>query len=174
LVDGDDHHRVIAKALTKGWGCDSNRRMSVWGRIYHCRLVALMGIPASAMAPKANLSGSWKIDAEASGMSPTAQSAGQVVKITQTDAGVTIEFTDKGKPTTMRVKADGSETSAEMPDGMIVKTSGKWDGEKLVVRNASTSGDGKPVERIGNWYLKDGNLVMENAAGGRIVYKRVN
>ena len=107
-------------------------------------------------------------------MSPTAKSAGQVVKITQTDAGVTIEFTDKGKPTTMRVKADGSETSAEMPNGMIVKTSGKWDGEKLVVRNASTSDDGKPVERIGNWYLKDGNLVMENAAGGRIVYKRVN
>ena len=91
--DPTSHPRGLL-ALTRSIGWDVLAEvpgreivMSVWGRIYHCRLVALMGIPASAMAQKANLSGSWKIDAEASGMPATGRAL-NVGDIRQVDPNI--------------------------------------------------------------------------------------
>lgn len=133
-------------------------------------LVLLTAIPSAFAAQRPDLSGRWIMDTEASN-SPTAKSGAKEMKIGQTTDLFTVETTENGKPSTLTIKFDGTETVNELT-GMTVKSRGKWEGDKLVVHNTFTGPDGKPKDTTASWFLRDGALVIQNAKGAETVYRK--
>ena len=160
-------------------------------RIGMLAIVAL-AVATAAFAQKPDFSGTWTLDAEASGM-PAAGAApaggggggggrggmgggalGTGGTIKQTADTLTIERTMGENKVTATYKLDGSESKNTMTTGrgaMESVSTAKWDGPKLTITTKQDMG-GQMVETTQSWTLAGTTLTVEST-NARGVQKRV-
>ena len=99
---------------------------------------ALLVLAASSLmaADKPNFTGEWKLNIDKSTFGPMPPPSSQTMKIDHTDPNV-VTTTDQdgaeGKSTVViKYKTDGTETANDIR-GQQAKSTGKWDGDSLVV-----------------------------------------
>jgi hypothetical protein len=132
----------------------------------------VVALAVAGYAQKPDFSGTWTLDAEASGMQGGGgggRGMGGPMTIKQTATELSIERQGRNGPTTQTYKLDGSETEITMGQ-MTAKASAKWDGSKLVITTKTDMG-----ENTATYSLDNGNLVIESTGGrgpGKRVYKK--
>jgi hypothetical protein len=131
----------------------------------------VVAVAVAGYAQKPDFSGTWTLDAEASGMAGGGggggmRGGGGPMTIKQTATELSIESQGRNGAMTRTYKLDGSETEIQMGQ-MTAKASAKWDGSKLVITTKTDNG-----ENTATYSLEGGNLVVETA-GGRGPAKRV-
>jgi hypothetical protein len=145
---------------------------------------------------KADFSGTWTLDPEASGMQAAAGGGGgggrqggggrgmkgpMTVKVA--GGTMTVERAGMGgNTTTTTYKLDGTESVNKMTQGrgenmreIETKSTAKWDGAKLVISTQRPGQDGAMTTTTQTWSLDGGNLVIETTGGrggGKQVYKK--
>jgi hypothetical protein len=150
---------------------------------------AMFAVAAMAFAQKPDFSGTWTLDAEASG---TAAGGGQgggggrgggalgngPATVKQTADALTIERTMGENKVTMTYKLDGSESKNTMMGrgGTPVESTStaKFDGSTLTIVTKQDMGNG-PMETTQKWSLAGSTLTVEstNARGTqKRVYKK--
>jgi hypothetical protein len=154
---------------------------------------AVFAVAAVAFAQKPDFSGTWTLDAEASGTAaaPGAAPGGGgggggrgggalgngPATIKQTADTLTIELTRGENKVTTTYKLDGTESKNTMMGrgGQVESTSvAKFDGATLTITTKMDMGNG-PQESTQKWSLAGGNLTIEttNARGTqKRVYKK--
>jgi hypothetical protein len=156
--------------------------------------VAILAVATLAWAQKTDFSGTWTLDAEASGAAPGGGAPGGggggggrgggrgglgpggTVKQTATE--LTVERTMGENKVTSTYKLDGSESKNQMMGrgGAAVESvsTAKWDGAALVITTKMDMGNG-PQESTQKWSLAGNVLTIEttNARGTqKMVYKK--
>ena len=133
--------------------------------------VAILAMATVAFAQKPDFSGSWTIDAEASGMAAGGRGPAGPMVVKQTADTLTTEATRGENKVTMTYKLDGTEsTNTGMGRGGAPtesKSTVKWDGAKLVI--TTKAGENESTQ---TWSIDGGNLVIEGT-GGRGPTKRI-
>jgi hypothetical protein len=155
---------------------------------------AILAVATLAWAQKTDFSGTWTLDAEASGAAPGGGAPGGggggggrgggrgglgpggTVKQTATE--LTVERTMGENKVTSTYKLDGSESKNQMMGrgGAAVESvsTAKWDGAALVITTKMDMGNG-PQESTQKWSLAGNVLTIEttNARGTqKMVYKK--
>jgi hypothetical protein len=148
---------------------------------------AVLAVATMAWAQKTDFSGTWTLDAEASGMQAGAGGGGggrgggggalgMGGSIKQTADTLTIERMAGENKVTLTYKLDGTESKNSMMGrggAAVEQTSvAKWDGAKLVITTKQPGQDGAMVESTQTWSLAGAVLTVEGT-GGRGPTKRV-
>ena len=140
---------------------------------------------------KADFSGTWTLDPEASGMQAGAGGGrqgggrGMMGPMTVKVSGntMTVERAGMGGNTmTTTYKLDGTEAVNKQTMGrgenareVETKSTAKWDGAKLVISTQRPGQGGEMMTTTETWSLEGGNLVIESTGGrggGKRVYKK--
>jgi len=150
---------------------------------------AVLAVATLAWAQKADFSGTWTLDAEASGAPAGGGGGGggrgggrgglgQGGSVKQTATDLTVERTVGENKVTATYKLDGSESKNSMMGrgGAAVESvsTAKWDGPALVITTKADMGNG-PQETTQKWTLAGSVLTIEttNARGTqKMVYKK--
>ena len=161
---------------------------------------AILAVSTLAWAQKTDFSGTWTLDAEASGMAAGGGAPGggapggggggggrgggrggglgQGGTVKQTATDLTVERTMGENKVTSTYKLDGSESKNQMMGrgGAAVESvsTAKWDGPALVITTKTDMGNG-PQESTQKWTLAGNVLTIEttNARGTqKMVYKK--
>ena len=141
---------------------------------------AILAVATVAFAQKPDFSGTWTPEAAATGGGGGGQRgmAGPMT-VKQDATSLTIERSMGDNKVSTVYKLDGSETVAKQQGrgGEVeVKTSAKWDGNKLVLTTTRPGQDGAPMAQSQTWSLEGGNLVVERAgrdgAAVKTTYKK--
>jgi hypothetical protein len=145
---------------------------------------AILAVASVTFAQKPDFSGTWTLDAEASGMAAGGGGGGgrgggalgngpSTVK--QTADAITIERTMGENKVTLTYKLDGTESKNTMMGRggapMESVSTAKWDGGKLIITSKQDMG-GQAVETTQTWSLAGSVLTVEST-GGRGPQKRV-
>jgi hypothetical protein len=145
---------------------------------------AILAVASVTFAQKPDFSGTWTLDAEASGMAAGGGGGGgrgggalgngpSTVK--QTADAITIERTMGENKVTLTYKLDGTESKNTMMGrggaAMESVSTAKWDGGKLIITSKQDMG-GQAVETTQTWSLA-GNVLTVESTGGRGPQKRV-
>jgi hypothetical protein len=134
---------------------------------------AVLAVSTVAFAQaKPDFSGTWTLDAEASGMTGGGGRGmgGGPMTVKQTADTLTTEMTRGENKVTMTYKLDGTESknTVTMRGESIEQTAmAKWDGNKLVITTKTPNG-----ESTQTWSLEGATLTIEGT-GGRGPTKRV-
>jgi len=150
------------------------------------RKLALTAVLAVALAmtgyaQKPDFSGVWTPDAPAAaapaggggGGGGRGMAAGPMT-VTHKGDTLTIERTMGENKVSSTYELDGSESvNKQMGRGgeIEVKTTAKWDGNKLVLSTSRPGQDGAPMVQSQTWSLEGGNLVVERAGRDGAVQK---
>jgi hypothetical protein len=133
----------------------------------------VLALAVSGYAQKPDFSGTWTLDAEASGMTGGGGGRGMMagpMTVKQTDDTLSIERQGRnGNTMTQSYKLDGTETEINM-GRMSGKATAKWEDNKLVITTKTDMG-----ERTETWSMDGGNLTIESTGGrgaGKRVYKK--
>lgn len=161
---------------------------------------AILAVSTLAWAQKTDFSGTWTLDAEASGMAAGGGAPGggapggggggggrgggrggglgQGGTVKQTATDLSVERTMGENKVTSTYKLDGSESKNQMMGrgGAAVESvsTAKWDGPALVITTKTDMGNG-PQESTQKWTLAGNVLTIEttNARGTqKMVYKK--
>ena len=154
---------------------------------------AILAVSTLAWAQKTDFSGTWTLDAEASGMAAGGGAPGgggggrgggrggglgQGGTVKQTATELTVERTMGENKVTSTYKLDGSESKNQMMGrggaAMESVSTAKWDGPALVITTKMDMGNG-PQESTQKWSLAGNVLTIEttNARGTqKMVYKK--
>jgi hypothetical protein len=151
---------------------------------------AVLAVATLAWAQKTDFSGTWTLDAEASGVTPGGGGGGggrgggrggglgQGGSVKQTATDLTVERTMGENKVTSTYKLDGSESKNQMMGrggaAMESVSTAKWDGPALVITTKVDMGNG-PQESTQKWSLAGNVLTIEttNARGTqKMVYKK--
>ncbi len=148
---------------------------------------AVLAVATLAWAQKADFSGTWTLDAEASGVAAGGGGGGrgggrgglgQGGTVKQTADALTVERTVGENKVTATYKLDGTESKNSMMGrgGAAVESvsTAKWDGPALVITTKMDMGNG-PQESTQKWTLAGSVLTIEttNARGTqKMVYKK--
>ena len=138
---------------------------------------AILAVATVAFAQKPDFSGTWTPDAAAApaGTGGGGQRGGGGPMTVKQDAtALTIERSMGDSKVSTVYKLDGTETVAKQQGrgGEVeVKTSAKWDGNKLVLSTTRPGQDGAPMVQSQTWSLEGGNLVVERAGRDGAVQK---
>ena len=149
---------------------------------------AVFAVATLAWAQKADFSGTWTLDAEASGAPAGGGGGGgrgggrgglgQGGTVKQTATELTVERTMGENKVTATYKLDGSESKNSMMGrgGAAVESvsTAKWDGPALVITTKADMGNG-PQETTQKWTVAGSVLTIEttNARGTqKMVYKK--
>jgi len=150
---------------------------------------AVFAVATLAWAQKADFSGTWTLDAEASGAPAGGGGGGggrgggrgglgQGGTVKQTADALTVERTMGENKVTATYKLDGTESKNSMMGrgGAAVESvsTAKWDGPALVIVSKTDMGNG-PQESTQRWTLAGSVLTIEttNARGTqKMVYKK--
>jgi hypothetical protein len=147
---------------------------------------AILAVTAVAFAQKPDFSGTWTLDAEASGMPAPAPGGpggggrgggplGTGATVKQTADAITIERTMGENKVVTTYKLDGSESKNTMTGrgGQPIESvsTAKWDGSKLIVTSKSDMG-GQTFESTQTWTLA-GNVLTIETTSARGTQKRV-
>ena len=140
---------------------------------------AILAVSSVAFAQKPDFSGTWTPDAAAA--APAGGGGGQrgggmagPMTVKQDATSLSIERTQGENKVVTTYKLDGSETvNKQMGRGgeVEVKTTAKWDGNKLVLSTSRPGQDGTPMVQSQTWSLEGGNLVVERAGRDGAVQK---
>ena len=148
---------------------------------------AILAVSSVAFAQKPDFSGVWTMDAPAAAPGGGGGGGGQrgggmgggPMTVKQDATTLTIERAMGDNKVSTVYKLDGSETVAKQQGrgGEVeVKTSAKWDGNKLVLSTTRPGQDGTPSVQTQTWSLEGGNLVVERAgrdgAAVKTTYKK--
>ena len=148
---------------------------------------AVFAVATVAWAQKTDFSGTWTLDAEASGIQAGAGGGGggrgggggalgMGGAIKQTADTLTIERMAGENKVSLTYKLDGTESKNSMMGrgGQAVEQTSvaKWDGAKLVITTKQPGQDGAMVETTQTWSLA-GNVLTVEGTGGRGPTKRV-
>ena len=137
----------------------------------------VVAFAVSGYAQKPDFSGTWTLDAEASGMSGGGMGGGRMgrgmmagpMTVKQEGDTLTIERQGGRGTMTQSYKLDGSETDVSM-GRMSGKATAKWDDNKLVITTKTDMG-----ESTQTWSLDGDTLTIETTGGrgaGKRVYKK--
>jgi hypothetical protein len=140
--------------------------------------VLMSGVPALAQKPakkaaeRPDFSGTWTLDADASGMQATGTLAAPLV-VTHTPGKLVVERKGAdGQPMTFTYRTDGSFSANQYTtaSGHVVelKSMAKWDGQSLTI--TTPRGVGQPV--VEAWSLKDNVLTIQVGTQTRIYKKK--
>ena len=147
---------------------------------------AVLAVATLAWAQKADFSGTWTLDAEASGAPAGGGGGGggrggglgQGGVVKQTADTLSIERTVGDNKVTANYKLDGTESKNSMMGrgGAAVEqtSTAKWDGQALVITTKMDMGNG-PQESTQRWTVNGSVLTIEttNARGTqKMVYKK--
>jgi hypothetical protein len=153
---------------------------------------AIFAVAAVAFAQKPDFSGTWTLDAEASGMAAGGGAPGGggggggrgggalgngPATVKQTADTLTVERTMGENKVTTTYKLDGTESKNTMTTGRGTfesTSTAKFDGATLTIVTKQDMGNG-PMETTQKWSLAGGNLTVEstNARGTtKRVYKK--
>jgi len=159
---------------------------------------AILAVSTLAWAQKTDFSGTWTLDAEASGMAAGGAAPGGAPggggggggrgggrgglgmggTVKQTATELSVERTMGENKVTSTYKLDGSESKNQMMGrgGAAVESvsTAKWDGPALVITTKTDMGNG-PQESTQKWSLAGNVLTIEttNARGTqKMVYKK--
>ena len=151
---------------------------------------AVLAVATLAWAQKADFSGTWTLDAEASGAPAGGGGGGggrgggrggglgQGGTVKQTADTLTVERTIGENKVTANYKLDGTESKNSMMGrgGAAVEqtSTAKWDGQALVITTKMDMGNG-PQESTQRWTVNGSVLTIEttNARGTqKMVYKK--
>jgi hypothetical protein len=159
---------------------------------------AILAVSTLAWAQKTDFSGTWTLDAEASGMAAGGAPGGGAPgggggggrgggrggglgmggTVKQTATELTVERTMGENKVTSTYKLDGSESKNQMMGrggaAMESVSTAKWDGPALVITTKMDMGNG-PQESTQKWSLAGNVLTIEttNARGTqKMVYKK--
>ena len=155
---------------------------------------AILAVSTLAWAQKTDFSGTWTLDAEASGMAAGGGAPGgggggggrgggrgglgMGGTVKQTATELSVERTMGENKVTSTYKLDGSESKNQMMGrgGAAVESvsTAKWDGPALVITTKTDMGNG-PQESTQKWTLAGSVLTIEttNARGTqKMVYKK--
>ena len=154
---------------------------------------AVLAVATLAWAQKTDFSGTWTLDAEASGMAAGGGAPGgggggrgggrggglgMGGTVKQTATELTVERTMGENKITSTYKLDGSESKNQMMGrggaAMESVSTAKWDGPALVITTKMDMGNG-PQESTQKWTLAGNVLTIEttNARGTqKMVYKK--
>ena len=154
---------------------------------------AILAVSTLAWAQKTDFSGTWTLDAEASGMAAGGGAPGgggggrgggrggglgQGGTVKQTATELTVERTMGENKVTSTYKLDGSESKNQMMGrggaAMESVSTAKWDGPALVITTKVDMGNG-PQESTQKWSLAGNVLTIEttNARGTqKMVYNK--
>jgi hypothetical protein len=148
---------------------------------------AVLAVATLAWAQKADFSGTWTLDTEASGMAAGGGGGGrgggrgglgQGGSVKQTADSITVERTMGDNKVTSTYKLDGTESKNTMMGrgGAAFESvsTAKWDGPALVITTKMDMGNG-PQESTQKWTVAGNVLTIEttNARGTqKMVYKK--
>ena len=151
---------------------------------------AVLAVSTLAWAQKADFSGTWTLDAEASGAPAGGGGGGggrgggrggglgQGGTVKQTATELTVERTVGDNKVTATYKLDGTESKNSMMGrgGAAVESvsTAKWDGPSLVITSKMDMGNG-PQETTQKWTVNGSVLTIDttNARGTqKMVYKK--
>jgi hypothetical protein len=140
---------------------------------------AIFAVASVAYAQKPDFSGTWTLDAEASGMAAGGGGGGRgggalgngPSTVKQTADTITIERTMGDNKVTLTYKLDGTESKNTMMgrggQSMETVSTAKFDGGKLIITSKTEAG-----ESTQTWSLA-GNVLTVESTGGRGPTKRV-
>ena len=139
----------------------------------------VVALAVAGYAQKPDFSGTWTLDAEASGMTGGGAPGGggggggrgMMGPMTVKQSGDTLSIERQGPNGAMTTtyKLDGTETEVPMRGG-TAKASAKWDGSKLVITTKTENGD-----QTQTWSLAGSTLTIERTGGrgpAKAVYKK--
>jgi hypothetical protein len=147
---------------------------------------AVLAVATVAFAQKADFSGTWTLDTEASGMAAPSPGGGggrgagggplgQGGTIKQTADAITIERTLGDNKVVTTYKLDGTESKNTMTgrggQQMESVSTAKWDGSTLVITSKQDMG-GQTFESTQKWSLA-GNVLTIETTNARGTQKRV-
>ena len=137
---------------------------------------AILAVATVAFAQKPDFSGTWTPEAAAAGTTGGGgqRGGGGPMTVKQDATTLTIERAMGDSKVSTVYKLDGTETVAKQQGrgGEVeVKTSAKWDGNKLVLSTTRPGQDGAPMVQSQTWSLEGGNLVVERAGRDGAVQK---
>lgn len=137
---------------------------------------AILAVATVAFAQKPDFSGTWTPEAAAAGTTGGGgqRGGGGPMTVKQDATTLTIERSMGDNKVSTVYKLDGTETVAKQQGrgGEVeVKTSAKWDGNKLVLSTTRPGQDGAPMVQSQTWSLEGGNLVVERAGRDGAVQK---
>lgn len=137
---------------------------------------AILAVATVAWAQKPDFSGTWTPEAAAAGTTGGGgqRGGGGPMTVKQDATTLTIERSMGDNKVSTVYKLDGTETVAKQQGrgGEVeVKTSAKWDGNKLVLSTTRPGQDGAPMVQSQTWSLEGGNLVVERAGRDGAVQK---
>jgi hypothetical protein len=132
----------------------------------------VVALAVAGYAQKPDFSGTWTLDAEASGMQGGGggRGMGGPMTVKQTGTEVSVERQGRNGATTTVYKTDGSEFEVAGRGGSMMKATAKWDGDKLVITTKTDNGD-----QVQTWSMTDGNLNIERQGPNgpiKLVYKK--
>ncbi len=143
---------------------------------------AILAVATVAFAQKPDFSGTWTLDAEASGIQPGGGGGGrggggrgglgQGATIKQTGDTLTVERTFGENKITSTYKLDGTESKNQMMgrggQQMEAVSTAKWDGDKLVI--TTKVGENENTQ---TWSLAGTVLTIESTGAQGTTQKRV-
>ena len=137
---------------------------------------AILAVSTVAFAQKPDFSGTWAPDAAAAPPAGGGRGMGGGPMTVKQDAtSLSIERTRGENKVVTTYKLDGSETVAKQAGRggaeVEIKTSAKWDGNKLVLSTTSPGRENAPMTQTQTWSLEGGNLVVERTGGDGAVVK---
>ena len=127
-------------------------------------VLGLAVVLATAQESKPNFSGEWKMNLEKSdfGQLPGPKSRTDKINHKEPDLKInrtTVTQADQTFASEWNCTTDGKECSNEIPGGVVLKSTAKWDGEALAVDSKGTFGQGE-VQIKDRWTLsKDGKTL---------------
>ena len=145
---------------------------------------AILAVSSVAFAQKPDFSGTWTPDAPAAapggGGGGGRGMGGGPMTVKQDATSLSIERTRGENKTVTTYKLDGTETVAKQAGRggaeVEIKTSAKWDGNKLVLSTTQPGRENAPMTATQTWSLEGGNLVVERAGQDgtpiKTVYKK--
>ena len=151
---------------------------------------AVLSVASIAFAQaKPDFSGSWTVDASAMPAPPAGAEGrgggrggmmGGPMVVKQTADSLTIEQTRGENKVVSTYKLDGTESVNKMTRGrgenateVEVKSTAKWDGNKLVISTQQPGRGGEMMTQVQTWSLDGGVLTIERPAQDGTVRKTV-
>jgi hypothetical protein len=149
---------------------------------------AILAVASVTFAQKPDFSGTWTLDAEASGMAAGGGGGGRggggrgggalgngPSTVKQTADAITIERTMGDNKVTLTYKLDGTESKNTMMGrggaAMESVSTAKWDGTKLIISTKAMGG--QMGETTQSWSLAGNVLTVESTGGRGGAQKRV-
>jgi hypothetical protein len=128
-------------------------------------------VAAQKPGAKPDFSGTWTLDAQASGMQPGSPAAAPLVVKHTPDRLVVERKASDGSTTTLTYRLDGTPSTNEVIMAAGVKTElksvAKWEGNAVTI--STSRGVGNPV--VETWAMKEGALTIQ-AGPQKRVYRR--